>query len=139
MLVALFDGAREVTPREMAIGGGGGRSAQSSSGGLCSTLKTLLMSSSYLVRSATARLMASLCNDNRCSEESATAHENAATGGGDREGASLFFRETLIAAGATGNPKKQNATNKQVFVAGCESPYPPQHQRCAKIDQASRI
>lgn len=102
VLVALFDGAREFAPREMVPGGGGGRSAQSSSGGLCSTLKTLLMSPSYRVRSATARLIASLCNDHRFSEEPAAAHENAATGRGGRNGACLFFRETMVAAGATG-------------------------------------
>lgn len=103
VLVALFDGAREFAPREMAAGGGGGgRSAQSSSGGLCSTLKMLLMSSSYRVRSATARLIASLCNDSRLSKKPAAAQEHAATGGGGRKGACLFFRETLVAAGATG-------------------------------------
>lgn len=90
-------------------GGGRGSSVQTSSDGLCSTLKTLLMSSSYRVRSATARLITSLCSDSPLPEESATADENAAVcggggaGGGGRKGSGLFFREVLIAAGATGN------------------------------------
>lgn len=118
--MALFDGAREFAPREMLAGGGGGgcgSSLPTSSGGLCNTLKTLLMSSSYRVRSATARLVTSLCSDGRFSGEPAAADENVAAcgggdggrgggagcGGGGRKTSGLFFREVLIAAGATGN------------------------------------
>lgn len=114
VLVALFDGAREFAPHKMMTsGGGGGKSAQSSSGGLCNTLKTLLMSSSYRVRSGTARLIASLCNDSRLSEKPAAAQGHAATGGGGRKGACLFFRETLVAAGATGEINYSICTSQQ--------------------------
>lgn len=112
MLVALFDGAREFAPREMVAVGGCGSSFQVSSGGLCDTLKTLLMSSSYRVRSATARLVTSLCSDGRFCEEPAAADKSTtacgaggggAGGGGGKNRSGLFFREVLIAAGATGN------------------------------------
>lgn len=110
----MLDGARDFATREILAGGGCGSSLQTSSGGLCSTLKTLLMSSSYRVRSATARLITSLCSDSRFSEEPSTADENAAVCSGDGDGGGgggrggrktggLFFREVLIAAGATGN------------------------------------
>lgn len=104
MLAALFEGAREAVPREVLSAGGGGESSkQSFSGGvLCNTLKTLLMSSSYRVRSATARLITSLCHDLPF-EDSELAHENAAVGS-RRNGSSLYFREILLAVGSTGKP-----------------------------------
>lgn len=114
MLIALFEGAQEFAPREIALGSGAGSSGggvgkagssqPSSSGGLCSTLKTLLMSPSYRVRSATARLITSLCADDRVwhSEDPAEAHGNGAAAGGRAEGTGLFFREILLGAGATG-------------------------------------
>eukprot|EP00903_Cladosiphon_okamuranus_P005498 g5479.t1 len=106
VLVALVDGAREFSPREMVAGGGGGgsgRSLPTSSDGLCNTLKTLLMASSYWVRSATARLVTSLCSDSRFSEHRSEADENAAVSlaSGGRKTGGLFFREVLIAAGET--------------------------------------
>lgn len=112
VLVALLNGTREFAPRETVAGGGCGNSLQTSSGGLCSTLKTLLMSSSYRVRSATARLITSLCGGGPFSGEPYSAGESAAVcadggggSGGDDGGKTggLFFREALIASGATGN------------------------------------
>lgn len=105
VLAELFEGAREAAPREvLSTGGGGESSKQPFSGGiLCSMLKTLLMSSSYRVRSATARLITSLCRDVPFGEDSELAHENAAVGS-RRNGSSLFFREILLAAGSTGKP-----------------------------------
>ncbi|CAM9827019.1 unnamed protein product [Ectocarpus sp. 6 AP-2014] len=102
VLAELFEGAREATPREVLPTGGGGESSmQPFSGGmLCSTLKTLLMSSSYRVRSATARLITSLCRDVPFGEDSEQGHENVAMGS-RRNGSSLFFREILLAAGST--------------------------------------
>lgn len=114
MLIALFDGAQVIAPQE-TVGGGGGGSGSSgvgkgnssqppSNSGLCSTLKTLLMSPSYRVRSATARLITSLCADdrNRYPEGTMEAHGNDATAGGFAKGTGHFFRETLLEAGATG-------------------------------------
>ena len=125
--MALFDGAREFASRETLAaaggGGGGGSGLPTSSGGLSNTLKTLLMSPSYRVRSATARLVTSLCSDGRFSGEPAAAADesvgmcgasNGGRGGGDGDGGGggrkadgLFFREVLIAAGATGNGNKR--------------------------------
>ncbi|CAM9618499.1 unnamed protein product [Ectocarpus fasciculatus] len=98
VLAALFEGAREAVPREVLSAGGGGESSKQpfSGGMLCSTLKTLLMSSSYRVRSATARLITSLCRDVPFGEDSELAHV-----GSRRKGSSLFFREILLAAGST--------------------------------------
>ncbi|CAN0375875.1 unnamed protein product, partial [Ectocarpus sp. 12 AP-2014] len=102
VLAELFEGVREAAPREVLSTGIGGESTkQPFSGGiLCSTLKTLLMSSSYRVRSATARLITSLCRDVPFGEDSELAHEIAAVGS-RRNGISLFFREILLAAGST--------------------------------------
>ncbi|CAM9160635.1 unnamed protein product, partial [Scytosiphon promiscuus] len=107
VLVALFNGAQEFAPQEM-VGcgrevGKENRSPSSSSGGLCSTFKTLLMSPSYRVRSATARLITSLSagDPDRYSEDPVEAHGNGSAAGGGAKGTGLFCRETLLRAGVT--------------------------------------
>lgn len=100
VLVALFDGSSNGT-HELPLCEkvtGGNRPQQSSSDGLCNTLKALLMSSSYRVRSATARLIASLCNDAPF-PETLVVHERDVSG---TKRAGRFFREALLSAGATG-------------------------------------
>lgn len=86
----------ELAPHEIVAGGSS--THHSSSGNLCSTLKALLMSSSYRVRSATARLLVSFCSDNPPSG----GHDADEAIMSDATEIGLFFRETLIAAGATG-------------------------------------
>lgn len=73
----------------------------SSPGGLCSALKALLMSSSYRVRSAAARLVRSLC----VARTSASPANHEGDVGGDNDKVERFFRETLLAAGTTGEPR----------------------------------
>lgn len=98
--MALFDsnndGENELAPRGSMVGGGVS-SARGAS--LCGTLKTLLMASTYRVRSATARLIASFCGDDssRMMHED-PSHESAASM--NRFG--RFIREKIIAAGTTG-------------------------------------
>lgn len=72
----------------------------SSPSDLCGTLKAMLMSSSFGVRSATARLLASLCNYGAPSVGDSTPSRDAE----HSTKAGTFFRETLIAAGTTGVP-----------------------------------
>lgn len=88
VLATLFDVSGSGDHESM----GGASSSQPSSGGMCGTLKTLLMSSSYPVRSATARLISSLCSDGSSSVD----------GAGNTSRAGCFFREALIAARTTG-------------------------------------
>lgn len=99
VLAGLFDGSRNgdnsaISSHEKATTG---NSVQLSSGGLPSTIKTLLMSSSYRVRSATAQLIATLCSDKLPTEPE--AQENVIYG---VRGGGCFFRETLLAAGTAG-------------------------------------
>lgn len=75
----------------------------SSPGSLCSTLKALLMSSSYRVRSAAARLVVSLCGVGTSSSAEPADHESEVESDNDK--VERFFRETLLAAGTTGKPR----------------------------------
>lgn len=93
VLANLFDGSGNGEHESM----GGASSSQPSSGGLCGTLKTLLMSSSFAVRSTTARLISSLCSDG----------SPPAKGTGNANRAGCFFREALLAARTTGMPPVQ--------------------------------
>lgn len=103
VLVALFDGDNgvgdpiggddDIAPRDR-IG-----SAQIS-GGLCGSFKALLMSSSHRVRTATARLVTTLCGDKPLAD---TATCEDATGAARTTRLfGPFVRERLIAAGVTG-------------------------------------
>lgn len=101
VLVALFDGnndgEKEIAPRGSMVGGVGvGVGARGAS--LCDTLKALLMASTYRVRSATARLIASFCNDDSSRMHEDPSHKSAVST--NRFG--CFIREKLIAAGTTG-------------------------------------
>lgn len=106
------DGEKEFAPRGSMVGGDGGGcgggggdgGGGSGSGGgargasLCGTLKALLMASTYRVRSATARLIASFCSDASSRVQEDLSHKSAAST--NRFG--RFIREKLIAAGTTG-------------------------------------
>lgn len=61
------------------------------------------MSSSYRVRSAAARLVVSLCGANISSSAEPANHEGDV--GNDNDKVERFFRETLLAAGTTGEPR----------------------------------
>lgn len=107
VLATLFDGSGNGEHESMS----GASSSQPSCGGLCGTLKTLLMSSSYPVRSATARLISSLCSEGPSSAE--------VTGNANRAG--CFFREALVAARTTGKLPVQYVTGISTQQEqGCE-------------------
>lgn len=84
--------------------------AQSPPGfGMCGVLKMLLMSSSYRVRTATARLITTLCGGGdqqiACDDICGGAYERAGAASGSAErllSFASFFREKLIAVGVTG-------------------------------------
>lgn len=104
VLCALFDdgdgdpGESEAGCRGSLLGGAQARTP------LCSTLKTLLMSSSYGVRVATARLITTLCLDVPLGGD--TTHDGVDASAGSGTPSSAFFRSKLIGAGIAGELEK---------------------------------